>query len=475
MAAPPPRPVAEPRSANQAAGHLVASAADRTAAYLERALKDHAASVAIAPKGQRNATLNRAAFGLGQLVAGVGLNRERVEAELVQAAESCGLTQDDGPPVVVRTIRSGLEAGFKQPRGLPESSDKPPAEPASNARPPQKADQRRTRPVHYLDLEKMRVRACHRALAGRFAEGDVALLAGDGGIGKSTTAAALALAMASGTPWCGIMPTRAVRVLYFDEEQSEDEVARIFLRLLPPGARLPKNLSVAAGQGINLKEGLPRLEREIAIHRPEMVILDSVQQVIGGQDENSATAVGALFAELFRLRRDYDTGFLLLHHLRKPPGEGHLAPYHLIRGTGAFFTQSSTSWVATQPARGLLDLQQYKRRRGERTSLRIRYEAPKGPEGPATLTGEGPVEDQETQTERAQAFVIGYLETNGSSKAGTLVEAGGALEKPIPERAVQRALKQLSGPLKAIERPARGLYRLPPKGGGIEDRLAETW
>lgn len=49
-------------------------------------------------------------------------------------------------------------------------------------------------------------------LAGWLAERDVALVAGAGGIGKSTTVADLGVALASGRPWCGVEPVRPVRV-----------------------------------------------------------------------------------------------------------------------------------------------------------------------------------------------------------------------------------------------------------------------
>ena len=90
--------------------------------YAQKALSDEIAAVASAPAGQRNARLNRAAFSLGQLVAANELSRQEIEAQLEDAAERCGLVQDDGIDQVRRTIASGLEAGTGQPRVIPAPS-----------------------------------------------------------------------------------------------------------------------------------------------------------------------------------------------------------------------------------------------------------------------------------------------------------------------------------------------------------------
>jgi hypothetical protein len=71
-------------------------------------------------------------------------------------------------------------------------------------------------------------------LVGWLAQGDIAMAAGEAGGGKSTTIADMAISLASGKPWCGITPRRRVPVLYFDEEQGDEAVARLFLRLGAP-------------------------------------------------------------------------------------------------------------------------------------------------------------------------------------------------------------------------------------------------
>jgi hypothetical protein len=245
-------------------------------------------------------------------------------------------------------------------------------------------------------------------------------------------------------------------VLVIDEEQSEREVSRLYLRLGAPH----DNLRVASQQGVNLTsaQGLGRLELVLAEHRPVLVVLDSVQQVFTGADGNSAAEVARVSAELFRLRRLYGAAFILIGHLRKPPAQGQVSKLHLVHGSIAFGTQASTVWVATQPAAALLDLCQVKRRDGERTSLRIRYQT-EGPDEPIVLCGEGPVQEQETAAERAQDFVVSYLAEHGASPTGWILKAAAEQTPPIAERVAERALKNLRK-IGLVEQPRHGYNEL---------------
>lgn len=70
----------------------------------------------LAAEGTRNDQLNRCAFNLGQLVPHA-LNRYEVESVLHNEAMAIGLTDRE----TLATIRSGVEAGMDEPRGIPEA------------------------------------------------------------------------------------------------------------------------------------------------------------------------------------------------------------------------------------------------------------------------------------------------------------------------------------------------------------------
>jgi hypothetical protein len=87
---------------------------ERARRYLQAAADAELLEVALAGTGTRNATLNRAAFRLGQL-AGAGLgDRDELANALLGAALSAGLGQREARA----TINSGLLAGERHPRRL---------------------------------------------------------------------------------------------------------------------------------------------------------------------------------------------------------------------------------------------------------------------------------------------------------------------------------------------------------------------
>jgi hypothetical protein len=84
----------------------------RRGGYEAAALARERQAVATAPTGRRNATLNRAAFNLGQLVAARLLEADQVRVVLLAAALEAG-----NPEAKARaTIESGLRGGAVKPR-----------------------------------------------------------------------------------------------------------------------------------------------------------------------------------------------------------------------------------------------------------------------------------------------------------------------------------------------------------------------
>lgn len=88
--------------------------------YAQAALEGELAKVRAAQPGNRNHTLNRAAFALGQFVGANLLDRRTVERELTAAGRDVGL----GPVEAARTTHSGLTAGARNPRqAIPAATD----------------------------------------------------------------------------------------------------------------------------------------------------------------------------------------------------------------------------------------------------------------------------------------------------------------------------------------------------------------
>lgn len=87
-------------------------------AYGRRALATEVGHLALVAQGTRNHELNRAAFRMGQLVAGGELDAYEVAADLLTVAGRIGHTEKEA----VATIRSGMASGMAHPRRAPEAS-----------------------------------------------------------------------------------------------------------------------------------------------------------------------------------------------------------------------------------------------------------------------------------------------------------------------------------------------------------------
>lgn len=84
----------------------------RGSVYGNRAMEDELDRLGRAGEGHRNHELNRAAFALGQLVAGGELDATQVAAGLLNVATRIGLPEGEA----IATIRSGMASGMAQPR-----------------------------------------------------------------------------------------------------------------------------------------------------------------------------------------------------------------------------------------------------------------------------------------------------------------------------------------------------------------------
>jgi hypothetical protein len=85
---------------------------ERYTNYSLAALAAECKQVATAPEGTRNATLNRAAFAIGQLVGARLLDDGLARGALIEAGRAAGLSMREA----MTTANSGLTAGMREPR-----------------------------------------------------------------------------------------------------------------------------------------------------------------------------------------------------------------------------------------------------------------------------------------------------------------------------------------------------------------------
>lgn len=147
--------------------------------------------------------------------------------------------------------------------------------------------------------------------------GDVNLLVGREGLGKSWLTMGLAVACAEGhETFLGRAVTNHGRVLYVDQENPGDLIPNR-LRRLGLTQRGANSIRYLWNCGIRFDRGADDFLEEAVDFNPSLVVIDSLSRV-HTQDENSAGAMGPLFLDgLVPLARETRASVVIIHHDNK--------------------------------------------------------------------------------------------------------------------------------------------------------------
>lgn len=164
-------------------------------------------------------------------------------------------------------------------------------------------------------------------------QGEVNVLAGDSGVGKSFISQALAKAVASGDErFLGRTIHRHGVVVYVDEENAE-VLVRQRLAALGLEAEHREHLEYISNAGVNLWNDAALLLEDVMDVEPVLIVLDSQSAVSLGAEENSNDDMTALYVRAFKpLARMTGATVVILHHTPKD-GSGP-------RGGGAIKAQA---------------------------------------------------------------------------------------------------------------------------------------
>jgi hypothetical protein len=179
------------------------------------------------------------------------------------------------------------------------------------------------------------------AAHGLVAEGDLGILSGKGGIGKSWLALTVALDLAIGRPVLGRFPvTRPYRIAIVDLESRPWEADQRLQRIVKGTEVAVEGLAgmvrlVRERLRFDHEHGIRRLLASLREWKTDFLIVDSFRRLHGG-DENKSEIISSLFLEGFdRLRSETGAGVLAVDHERKPTGDKGLdGPETALRGSG---------------------------------------------------------------------------------------------------------------------------------------------
>jgi predicted ATP-dependent serine protease len=153
------------------------------------------------------------------------------------------------------------------------------------------------------------------------ARGDIVLVTGEGGTGKSWLLQDLATRTAErAESWLGMdLALRSGRVMYVDQENPQPTV-RHRLQALGMTAELSKNMRYLWYPGLTLDNDAALLYEDVESFEPDIIVFDSVSRV-HGKNENKAEEINPLLNEsIYPLSRKLGATVFLIHHMNKEGG-----------------------------------------------------------------------------------------------------------------------------------------------------------
>lgn len=278
-------------------------------AYARRALEAEAARVLQASSGERNNTLNRAAFSLGQLVASGHLSRAEVLETLGRAALGTGLDELE----ITRTIESGLNGGESSPRTIPESN-------GHAGKAAKSVDPGTVQIFTLSDIMSMHLPPPKWAVPGILSEG-LCILAGKPKLGKSFLALNLGITIAAGGHALKHVQVEAGDVLYLSLEDRWRRVQHRARKILGGlQVEASKNLHVCVECPRMTMGGLSVVENWIKkAAKPRLVIVD-VWAKFRPISRSNASAYDQDYEAASELKAIGDSSgvsILILHHCKK--------------------------------------------------------------------------------------------------------------------------------------------------------------
>lgn len=170
---------------------------------------------------------------------------------------------------------------------------------------------------------------------GWLSKGDLAMLAADPGTGKSMLLLAVAVAMRAGGEVLGsnVVKGRAGII------DLENPVTEVHARLSKMGLRFDDadRLAYASNVDIDLTraDSYSRLEKMIATHELDLLVVDSLRAAAPGADENDSGEMAMILTPLRRLTANTGCTVALIHHAKKRQSDAATDAMSMLRGSSA--------------------------------------------------------------------------------------------------------------------------------------------
>ena len=235
---------------------------------------------------------------------------------------------------------------------------------------------------------------------GWIARGDLVLIVGDPGVGKSLFVLCLGCCFRTGQPFLDT-PTDQVRVGVLDYENPLDE-AHKRMRSLGLISADHDGLVYFHQPALNLSQpdGAQLLGELIEEHNLDVVIIDSLRRAAPGLDENDSAQVSAVMTPLRLLTAGTGRTIIVVHHARKRLGDNPTEAGQMVRGS-LDFVASVDALLYLRPKDDAFTVEHAKARRGRpHESILVRIVGDDGEEETVELRNEGPVAQADDRSRR---------------------------------------------------------------------------
>ncbi|WP_406714745.1 AAA family ATPase [Trueperella pyogenes] len=278
--------------------------------YGERALENELTTLSRTPEGSRNDQLNRTMFAVSQLVAAGHIDGQAAWDAIETTARHIGLEEQE----IRATMRSGYQAGFNQPRLVPDHDQVPPATllpVPDNPEPAKTVEETTSEPAGTVDdvtspADKIRARFPLVDLPAIWDTEDdtewllypllparrASVIYSAPKVGKSLLALEIAAALATGRNVLNTTPDQPLRVLYVDYENDPrgDTVER--LKAMGYHADELEKLMILSYPvlaGLDTRQGAATFIDIVNTYEPTLVILDTMSRAIDGEENENDT------------------------------------------------------------------------------------------------------------------------------------------------------------------------------------------